>query len=229
MDNYLKECRTLVDENRDKIELYLGLEIDYLNDEYNPSIKYFKNLPLDYRIGSVHFLEVGENHYIDMDCGAELFRENIQKYFSNDYEEAISRYFEAQRKLISVGGFDFIGHCDKISKNASANARGILDSSFYESQVHNYFEYVAENNQMLEINTKAYANKGMFFPNIEHFSLLRELEIPVMVNSDSHRPHLINSGRKEGLKALHAAKFENVMELTGGVWTETPIHTRYYY
>lgn len=229
MGNYLKECKSLIDEQKDKIELYVGLEIDYLTQEYNPSIAYFQNLPLDYRIGSVHFLEVGGEQFVDVDCGAELFRENVQKYFNRDYEEVILRYFEAQRKLILVGGFDFIGHCDKISKNTSANAKGILDSLFYKSVVQSYFEFVAEHKCMLEINSKAYDLRGMFFPNIEHFELLRELDIPVMVNSDSHKPHLINSGRKAALKALHTAKFDRVMELHNGVWTGVPIHTSYRY
>ena len=33
-----------------------GLEIDYLNEASNPSIARFRELPLDYRIGSVHLL-----------------------------------------------------------------------------------------------------------------------------------------------------------------------------
>ncbi|WP_018109639.1 histidinol-phosphatase [Bacteroides propionicifaciens] len=229
MEDYLEECCELVVEYKNKIELYLGLEIDYLTDEYNPSSAYFQNLPLDYRIGSVHFVEIDNEQFVDVDCGVELFRENVQKYFNRDYEEVVIRYFEAQRKLILAGGFDFIGHCDKISKNASANAKGILDSSFYKSVVKSYFEFVAQHKCMLEINSKAYELRGMLFPNIEHFELLRELEIPVMVNSDSHKPQLINSGRKEALKALHTAKFDRVMELHDGVWTGVPIHTIYRY
>ena len=32
------------------------MEIDYLNDDWGPANDYFQSLPLDYRIGSVHFI-----------------------------------------------------------------------------------------------------------------------------------------------------------------------------
>lgn len=227
LDGYIDECRSLVDAYKDKIELYIGLEIDYLNESYNPSIAYFQEIPLDYRIGSVHFVELDNGEYIDLDSGAELFRENVQKYFNNDYEEVIIRYFDANSKMLNLGGFDILGHCDKISKNASANAKGICQSSFYLDLVHNYLELIAAKGYLLEINTKAYDNQGLFFPNKEHFSRIRELEIPVLVNSDSHRPELVNSGRVEALKALHSARFDSVMELKNKEWIATPIHSKY--
>ena len=36
-----------------QLEIYAGLEIDYLDETYNASIPYFQELPLDYRIGSI--------------------------------------------------------------------------------------------------------------------------------------------------------------------------------
>lgn len=52
VDDYLEEIRALKEKYRDKIELYAGMEIDYLQEEWNPAIAYFQHLPLDYRIGS---------------------------------------------------------------------------------------------------------------------------------------------------------------------------------
>ena len=228
LNDYLAECSALVEEYKDKIDLYIGLEIDYLNDSYNPSIAYFQDLPLDYRIGSVHFVELDNGEYVDLDGGEEMFRENIQKYFNNDYEEAIIRYFDANRKMINLGGFDILGHCDKVSKNASLNAKGICQSSFYLDLVREYLELIAEKGYLLEINTKGYDNFGMFFPNKEHFSRIRELEIPVLVNSDCHRPELVNSGRVEALKALASARFDSVIELKNKEWMAMPIHSKYH-
>ena len=56
MDDYLSEFSRLKKKYADKIELAIGLEIDYLNEESNPSLPCFQKLPLDYRIGSVHML-----------------------------------------------------------------------------------------------------------------------------------------------------------------------------
>ena len=56
MDDYLSEFSRLKGKYADKIELAIGLEIDYLNEESHPAIPRFQELPLDYRIGSVHML-----------------------------------------------------------------------------------------------------------------------------------------------------------------------------
>ena len=52
MEDYLEEFRRVREKYAGKIEFYVGLEIDYLNEESNPSAARFRELPLDYRIGS---------------------------------------------------------------------------------------------------------------------------------------------------------------------------------
>jgi len=52
MDDYLSEFSRLKEKYADKIELAIGLEIDYLDEDSNPSLPRFQDLPLDYRIGS---------------------------------------------------------------------------------------------------------------------------------------------------------------------------------
>ena len=56
MPEYLTEIERLKKKYSDRLEIYVGLEIDFLDESYNASIPYFRNLPLDYRIGSIHFL-----------------------------------------------------------------------------------------------------------------------------------------------------------------------------
>ncbi len=75
----------------------------------------------------------------------------------------------------------------------------------------------------MEINTKAFLRKGCFFPDIRHFAFIRALGIPVLVNSDAHRPDLINAGRAEALQALKEAGFHTVRQLQGGKWIDVPI------
>ena len=55
MPEYLTEIERLKKKYSDRLEIYVGLEIDFLDESYNASIPYFRNLPLDYRIGSTFF------------------------------------------------------------------------------------------------------------------------------------------------------------------------------
>lgn len=61
MPEYLAEIDRLKKKYSDRLEIYTALEIDYLDETYNPSVPYFQELPLDYRIGSIHFLPISEH------------------------------------------------------------------------------------------------------------------------------------------------------------------------
>ena len=63
MPEYLTEIERLKKKYSDRLEIYVGLEIDFLDKSYNASIPYFRNLPLDYRIGSIHFLPIAQQRY----------------------------------------------------------------------------------------------------------------------------------------------------------------------
>lgn len=47
MDEYLQEINRLKAKYDGEIEIYAGLEIDFLDERYNASIQYFRDLPLD--------------------------------------------------------------------------------------------------------------------------------------------------------------------------------------
>ena len=59
MDDYLGEFLRLKQVYAGSVELYIALEIDYLNEDSHPASACFQALPLDYRIGSVHLTSWG--------------------------------------------------------------------------------------------------------------------------------------------------------------------------
>ena len=74
---YLQEIACLRALYGDRIELYAGMEIDYLDKDSHPANAYFQSLPLDYRIGSVHLIYTDEGRLIDTDTGSEHFHASI--------------------------------------------------------------------------------------------------------------------------------------------------------
>ena len=116
---YIDTISSLKEKYKDSIEIYLGMEIDYLTDEHNPASDFFRNLSLDYRIGSVHLLEDKDGINRDIDVKPDLFCKLIDDKFDSDIKKVVEIYFNKMKKMIQRGGFDFIGHCDKISLNAS--------------------------------------------------------------------------------------------------------------
>lgn len=219
---YLDEAQRLKQKYADQIELYIGMEIDYLDEESNPSIARFRELPLDYRIGSVHLLTDGRE-VVDIDVSAEVFRTIVDERFGGDLDSVIHLYYNRLLRMMALGGFDILGHADKMHYNASCYRPGLLDEPGYEALMRDYFTEIARREIVVEINTKAFYLLGTFFPNERYFRLLHELGIRVQVNSDAHFPEKINTGRPEALAALVQAGYREVMELHQGVWAEMPI------
>ena len=201
MDDYLSEFHRLKEKYAGRIELYIGLEIDYLNEASNPSIARFRELPLDYRIGSVHLLYNDKGEVVDVDVPAD----------------------GRLTRMLELGGFDIVGHADKMHYNAACYRPGLLDEPWYDELVRAYFADIARRGYQVEVNTKAYHDLGTFYPNERYFSYLHDLGVRVQVNSDSHYPERISNGRPEALRALRKAGYESVMELHGGEWKEMPI------
>lgn len=223
MPAYLAEANRLKRKYAEQIEFYIGLEIDYLNEESNPSVARFQTLPLDYRIGSVHLLYDERGEVVDIDVSPEVFRQIVDESFGGDLDRVIHLYYNRLLQMIELGGFDILGHADKMHYNASCYRPGLLDELWYEELMRNYFQEVARRGYMVEINTKAYHLLGTFYPNERYFNLLKELGIRVQVNSDAHYPEKVNNARPEALTALLQAGHREVMELHEGVWVAVPI------
>ncbi|MCD8573214.1 MAG: histidinol-phosphatase [Bacteroides graminisolvens] len=223
MEAYLDEFKNLRSKYADEIELYVGLEIDYLNEESNPSVARFTELPLDYRIGSVHLLYDAAGEVVDIDCSPAVFKERVDRHFNGDVLRVVRMYFDRLFRMVELGGFDILGHADKMHYNASCYHPGLLDEPWYEALMKDYFSLVASRGYLVEINTKAYDSLGTFYPNSRYWELMKEYQIKILVNSDAHYPERINAGRMEALRLLQAKGFATVAELHQGSWREVPI------
>ena len=107
--------------------------------------------------------------------------------------------------------------------NASAYSPAVTQSKWYRDIINDYFRFIARKGVVLEVNTKAYSKSSYLFPNAQHFKTLKELNIPLVVNSDAHIPSLMKSGFKEAYYLLKEAGYKNTMQLKNGKWCENPL------
>ena len=98
MPEYLQEIKRLKQKYSDQLEIYAGLEIDYLDETYNASIPYFQELPLDYRIGSIHFLPVSERlaeeNMVCIDGSFREYAHSVERHFEGDVRLLVKRFFD---------------------------------------------------------------------------------------------------------------------------------------
>lgn len=223
MDDYLSEFSRLKRQYDGRLELYVGLEIDYLNEESHPAAACFQRLPLDYRIGSVHLLQNEQGEVVDADLSPDRFAQMVRTHFHGDIEAAVRQYFARSNRMLQLGGFDILGHADKVHYNAACYRPGVTAEHWYSQLVHDHLADAVSRGYLIEINTKAFCETGVFYPDVSLFSFLHALGARVVVNSDAHYPERINYGRPEALRALKKAGFDAVTELHGSAWVDVEL------
>ena len=205
VDVYLAEMNRLKQKYGKQIHIYTAMEVDYL-DNWGPASPYFQILPLDYRIGSVHFIpSFNSDEYVDIDGDFENFSRKMEQYFNGDIERVVRTFYAQSEKMVEQGGFDFIGHFDKIGHNASLYQPGIESEPWYQQLVERLFEAIMDHRLIIEINTKKWITDERFFPHQRYFEMLKRSDAPIVFNSDAHYPDLINSGRIEAMDAYRQA------------------------
>ena len=227
MPEYLAEIDRLNKKYSDRLEIYTALEIDYLDETYNPSVPYFQELPLDYRIGSIHFLPISEHlseeNMVCIDGSFADYKASVERYFEGDIRKLVTRYYDSTLKMIEAGGIDIVGHMDKIYMNGHKCEGFSFDAAWYQEPFRATLDLIAEKGLMVEINTKNLEKKQQLFPRKEYLGLLKEMNIPVMVNSDCHYPDLVNDGREKAFKLLKEIGFKSTRELVKGEWQDVAI------
>lgn len=203
--HYFGEVERLRRQYGDRLRLFAGMEIDYLSQTWGPHITYFRELPLDYRIGSVHFIPTKDGRmYVDVDGRPDSFRSKLHEYFDGDLRYVVRTFFRQTRDMILAGGFDIVGHIDKIGFNASQVRPGIEEEHWYRRLADEVVDLVARRNLTVEINTKAYTgvDKGRIFPSRRLVSRLKAAGVPMIVNSDAHEPGLLDASRDDAFRIL---------------------------
>lgn len=205
---YLREVKRLKEEYAGQIRLYASMEIDYLGPQWGPATEYFQQLPLDYRIGSVHFIPNQEGEYVDIDGRFEGFRQRVVDKFDGDIRFVVDKFYEQSIAMIEACGFDIIGHFDKIGHNAGHYQPGIESEPWYQRHIDHIIEAIAQSGIIAEINTKALADHRRFFPGRRFWPQVIAAGIPLIVNSDAHYPALINAGRPKALELLRTLNLQ---------------------
>lgn len=222
--DYLQEFYRLKELYASQIELYLGLELDFLDKEKDAVFRSHANLDLDYRIGSIHYIEtMPDGSHWNVDCETGHFMRAVQSVFGGDIKLACKSYYQQTCEMIETCQFEILGHMDKISRNARHYADFSVDAAWYTNLIYDTLALVKQKGIVVEINTKAVPTKDITYPNVELFSMLKGMQIPVMVNSDAHYPDKVTAGLQETYTALLAAGINSVRILKNGQWVDEAI------
>lgn len=216
VEPYVMEADRLRNLYAGRMTVMTGMEVDFISADFGPHLDYFQNLPLDYRIGSVHFVPNQDGIPIDCDGRYERFARNLRQGYNNDLRYVVEKYYEQVLTMIERGGFEILGHFDKIAGNAAIADPDIENQEWYHALAEDVVRYAKDRNIIIEINTKSFLDKERFFPDIKLWSLLFNgvenkgseskiesiLNKSILVNSDAHFPEKVNLGREEAYSKI---------------------------
>jgi histidinol-phosphatase (PHP family) len=219
LNSYLGEIDRLKLKYADKITIHKSLEVDYVEGLMGPRTEFTNSLNLDYVIGSVHFLGQRENgEYWAIDGSFDSFTIGLREIFGDDIKKAVHEFYYQQKQMVIHQTPDIIGHLDKIKMHNKHQPLFDETASWYKDEVRAMLENISRTNCIVEINTKSYSRNGLLFPGEEYFEWLKELKIPVVINSDAHFPEHLLDGFKEVAGMLKYHGIDEVIVLQNGKW-----------
>jgi histidinol-phosphatase (PHP family) len=220
--DYIAEIEKLKKESG--LDIYKGLEVDFIPDTISPN--QFKD-KLDYTIGSVHFVEkFPDGRGWEIDGTHAFFLEGFEQIFHNNIKDAIRRYYELTREMITTACPSVVGHLDKIKiQNVDGKFFSETDT-WYQQEVQQTLDLIESTKAIVEVNTRGiYQKKSTTtYPSPWILALLLEKNIPITVSSDAHHPDDIINQFPQTALLLKQLGFKSITILYEGQWTAFPFN-----
>jgi histidinol-phosphatase (PHP family) len=213
-----------------KLRIYLGLEADFISGLTGPADREYREMDLDYLIGSVHFIIPPTGPPFPVDGCWESVERGIREGFGGDGEALAQAYWDNVAAMIAAGGFDILGHADLIKKNNRA-ARDLEKTAplspperIFKSQNPDYLRRgreiaraAAKAGLVAELNTGG-INRGKIdepYPSPAILKFFRENSVPALISADAHRAEDLDGNYGRALQELLAAGYTETVLFEG--------------
>jgi histidinol-phosphatase (PHP family) len=221
-DEYLTLIATLKSRYSSRIQLALGMEIDYIpgvSEDFDALINRYS---LDYSIGSVHLVKERNQDSLWFIDGPvpEIYDSGLEEIFNGDIRKAVSAYYRQVNEMLQSQHFDILGHMDKI-KMHNQDRYFRENEAWYQALVKETLHLIREKNVIVEVNTRGIYKKrsATTYPGPEILKQICELQIPVMINSDAHQPHELIGAFSAGLEIIKEAGIRELVYYSGKGWS----------
>lgn len=218
LELYLNEIKSLKQKYAYQIELYIGLEIDYVDGEQGPSS--YSQL-LDYNIGSIHFMGYGKrSELFEMDGSFSKFSDGLDRHYENDLRRAVEHYFQLTTDMIQNDPPEILGHVDKIISNAIKVEHQLLATKWYIDLMEALAKIISKKEMMVEINTRGL--KSSFFPTTyphqDFLKILSQYPIRFQMNADVHRTSDLDMGYQKTLEMIRHLGIKELWVMENHEW-----------
>lgn len=226
VDAYIDEVSSLKEKYKNKIDVFLGMELDYIPgigfDEYTQQLK----KRLDYYIGSVHYLGLLKNKDMwTVDNNYEELIKGINESHDGNVRLAVEAYYKLVSEMAERFQPPIIGHLDLIKKNNKNNVLFNENEDWYISAVNGCLDVIRKTSSVVEINTGGIARGYTVeqYPSTFILKMIKEKNIPVIINSDAHTKEGIDCKFNEMYELVNFLGFESISIITKNGWIKKQI------
>lgn len=213
-----------------KLQVFLGLEVDYIRNVCGPSDGRFTNLGLDYRIGSVHYLVPNQGAPFTVDGSLEELIDGIKGGYGGSANRMVEAFWTAEEQMVGLQSFDILGHLDLVKKNNRDQTLFSPAEGVYTEGADRVIQAIDPKTMVVEVNTGG-MNRGTVaepYPSAELIEKLRSRSIPMTINADAHRAEHLGGYYGEARAALLRGGYGSIVLFTGKEgslqrWEEEPL------
>lgn len=223
LQDYISEISRIKTKYAGEIRVYTGLEVDYIDGLWGRRVPELVDIPLDYFIGSVHYIgKFPDGTGFCFDGQPDGFFSGMEQLYQNDFRRAITGYYHSVMRMVEQDNPDVVGHMDKIKMHNSVRPYLNETDKWYTDLVNESLEVIRQKGCIIEVNTRGLYkhNPPLLYPGRSILERIHEKNIPVMLNSDSHHPDEIEAGYSQAAALLLEIGFKSVRTLMDGNWQD---------
>ncbi len=220
-EEYMALMNSLKQKYSGQISIYSGMEMDYIPVMSENFSKVKAEYKLDYLIGSVHLVRPADKDELWFTDGPDYrtYDKGLNELFEGDIRKAVTTYYKQLNEMIETQHFDIIGHFDKI-KMHNQDRFFKEDEAWYLALVNETLSLIQDRDIIVEVNTRGiYKQRSeTTYPGLDILKQIKAMRIPVMVNSDAHKPHELDGEFEYGFSLLKEAGIDEVVYFKGNGW-----------
>lgn len=192
LPSYMREMAELRDRYAGRITVRLGIESDFVEGLAGEYGALWQRYPLDYVIGSVHFLE-----------GWNIFERDLPA--GRSPEAVYGAYLQATQLAARSGVYDIIAHLDGL-KTAGHIADLAITPALEET-----VRVLAETGVAIELNTSGWRKScADCFPRMELLERCCHYGVPITLGSDAHAPDQVAHGFDNAVALLREVGYREI-------------------
>lgn len=224
--DYRAAIRALKAQSQD-VEVYLGLEIDFIEGAMEPRDSQWDAWQLDYKIGSVHAMSLpdAQGRWLAVDGPQQEMTLLLDGVYGSDIRALVADYYRCVGELCRQGGFDILGHFDLVKKHNREMQLFDETADWYRELAYAALDEVAKAGVIMELNYGGMLRGATdeIYPPLWILERAHSLGVPIQINADAHAPKHLAVHHQYCFDLAKRAGYTHQRVLLQGRWQDIPL------